>query len=257
MSLVPTMSMEVLLKSLPPWPNQDFSAYGETEIKKLPRIQVLTAAFLSRNWVAIPHVTHHDEVDVTEMEAWRGAWNAKTQGPRLTPLIPVIKAVIAALKLFPQFNASVDVEGGRLILKKYFHIGIAAETPAGLLVPVVRDCDRKSVSEIAAEIAATAEKARTRGLSMAEMSGGCFSISSLGHIGGTAFTPIINAPEVAILGMTKIQLRAVQDDEGGIAWRKLLPLSLSYDHRVINGADAARFTRYLGDMLAAPESLMP
>ena len=175
---------------------------------------------------------------------------------KLTPLVFLIKASVRALQEFPQFNASLDGDGKNLVLKKYFHIGVAVDTRFGLLVPVLRDCDKKSVAELAVELAAVSKKAREKGLSMVEMSGGCFSISSLGGVGGTGFTPIINAPEVAILGVTKTRLNAQPSEKGdGVDWRKMLPLSLSYDHRVINGADAARFTAFLGAMLADPQAL--
>lgn len=239
---------------LPPWPQVDFSAFGEVESKPLSRVQGLTAAFLHRNWLAIPHVTHHDEVDITALEAHRKALADPSQGGKISPLAFQVKAVVAALKAFPQFNASLDETGKTLILKKYFHIGIAVDTPAGLLVAVVRDCDQKSVADIAGEIQAVSAKAREKGLTMAEMSGGCFTISSLGGIGGTAFTPIINAPEVAILGVTKARWVATRNGDD-TEWKMMLPLSLSYDHRVINGADAARFTRHLGELLAQPEAL--
>jgi pyruvate dehydrogenase E2 component (dihydrolipoamide acetyltransferase) len=239
-----------LLANLPPWPAQDFSEFGEIETTPLNRIQQLTGAFLGRNWVAIPHVTHHDEIDVTAFEQRRTAWNQANPDSKITALIPLIKAVVAGLQAFPRFNASLDAGGKNLILKKYFHIGVAVDTPNGLVVAVIRDCDRKSVATIAAELKGLSEKARSKGLSMAEMSGGCLTISSLGHIGGTAFTPIVNAPEVAILGVTRLQTRPAPAPDGGLVWRQLLPFSLSYDHRVINGADAARFVRTVGEALA-------
>lgn len=240
-----------LLDGLAPWPEVDFKAFGAVERKALNRIQQLTGSFLGRNWVSIPHVTHHDEADVTGTEALRKSWNAANPQARLTLLVPLIKAVADALKAYPQFNASLEPGGKALILKKYVHIGVAVDTPNGLLVPVIRDCDAKPASQIAAELAALSEKARTRGLPMSEMSGGCFTITSLGHIGGTAFTPIINAPEVAILGVTRLVERPARGEDGRVDWRQMLPLSLSYDHRVINGADAARFTRQVGGNLAA------
>jgi pyruvate dehydrogenase E2 component (dihydrolipoamide acetyltransferase) len=212
----------------------------------------LVGSFLGRNWVAIPHVTHQDEADVTELEERRRVRNARG-GPKITPVPLLVKAMAAALKAFPLFNASLDPAAGTLALKKYVHIGVAVETPAGLLVPVIKDCDQKSLDEIAGEIALLSEKARTKGLPMTEMSGGCMTLTSLGHIGGTAFTPIVNAPEVAILGVTRARPVATPDEKGGIAWRQMLPLSLSYDHRVINGADAARFCRFIADRLAAPD----
>lgn len=244
--------MTELLKDLAPWPQADFAAFGEIERKPVSRIQKFVASFLGRNWVAIPHVTHNDDADVTALEARRKALAAEG-GPKLTPVPLLVKALADALAAFPQFNASLDPTSGELIQKKYVHIGVAVDTPGGLLVPVIRDCDGKSAAEIAIEIAAISEKARTKGLSMAEMSGGCITLTSLGHIGGTGFTPIVNAPEVAILGVTRARPVAVPGEDGGVVWRQMLPLSLSYDHRVINGADAARFCRFLADRLAAPD----
>lgn len=242
--------------NLPPWPQVDFAEYGEIEVKPLSRIQKLTGAFLSRNWLMIPHVTHHDDADITTLETYRKARNDADAAVKLTPLVFLIKAVVRALQAFPQFNASLDGDGKNIVLKKYFHIGVAVDTRFGLLVPVLRDCDKKSIDEIAAELAAISLKAREKGLSMAEMSGGCFSISSLGGFGGTGFTPIVNAPEVAILGVTKTRLAAAPAQDGGVSWRKMLPLSLSYDHRVINGADAARFTAFIAAALADPQALV-
>jgi pyruvate dehydrogenase E2 component (dihydrolipoamide acetyltransferase) len=243
--------MTSLLNGLPPWPSVDFSEFGEVEIIKLSKIQKLVGSFLGRNWISIPHVTHQDDADVTEMEERRKQRNLEG-GIKITPVPLVVKAMTAALKEFPLFNASLDVENGALVLKKYVHIGVAVETPSGLLVPVIRDCDKKSVEVIAAEIAAVSEKARTKGLTMAEMSGGCMTLTSLGHIGGTGFSPIINAPEVCILGVTRGRTVAEPAEDGGVQWRQMLPLSLSYDHRVINGADAARFVRFIAAKLADP-----
>jgi len=240
------------LATLAPLPEADFSEFGEIEVKPLSRIQQLTGAFLGRNWVIVPHVTHHDEVDVTEAEARRHAWNKEHPDQKLTPVVLQIKALAAVLPEFPNFNASLSADGKSLVLKKYVNIGVAVDTPKGLVVPVIRNADSKSMPELASALAAVAEKARTKGLSMAEMSGSSMAISSLGHIGGTAFTPIINAPDVAILGVTALQNRPAPTQEGGIAWRKMLPLSLSYDHRVINGADAARFVKAVGNKLADP-----
>jgi pyruvate dehydrogenase E2 component (dihydrolipoamide acetyltransferase) len=242
--------MSELLAGLAPWPQQDFSAYGEVEVRPLSKIQSLTGAFLGRNWVAVPHVTHHDEADITEMEPRRRAYASRA---KVTPVVVLAKVLAEALKAFPQFNSSLDLANKALVLKKYVHIGVAVDTPNGLLVAVIRDCDRKSLGEIAAELGGLAEKARLKGLSMAEMSGGSMTISSLGHIGGVGFTPIVNAPEVAILGVTRVQPRPAPGPDGEVVWRQMLPLSLSYDHRVINGADAARFCRFLADRLASPE----
>ncbi|ASG22229.1 2-oxo acid dehydrogenase subunit E2 [Nitrospirillum viridazoti] len=243
--------MSALLEGLAPWPETDFAAFGPVETRKLSRIQALVGAFLGRNWVAIPHVTHQDEADITELEQRRRDRNA-AGGPKITIVPLLVKAMAAGLKAFPQFNASLDLANKTLVLKQYVHIGVAVDTPGGLLVPVVRDCDTKSLDTIATEIAALSEKARTKGLPMAEMSGGCMSLTSLGHIGGTGFTPIVNVPEVAILGVTRVRPVATPAPDGGVVWRQVLPLSLSYDHRVINGADAARFCRFIADRLADP-----
>ena len=236
---------------LPAWPAVDFAAFGEVELKPLSRIQGLTAGFLSRNWLSIPHVTHQDDADITPIEALRA-----TLAPRPSSLAFFAKALVSGLKAFPQFNASLDASGRNLVLKKYFHIGIAIDTPRGLVVGVVRDCDRKPLAEIAADISALSAKARGRGLPMIDMEGGCISISSLGGIGGTGFTPIVNAPEVAILGIAKAEWKPRRGSDDAIEWRLKAPLSLSYDHRVINGADAARFLRHLDEVLAEPEQLL-
>lgn len=244
--------MSDLLANLAPWPTGDFSVFGEVEIVPLGKIQRYVAASLGRNWVAIPHVTHNDDADVTQLEVRRKARNAEG-GAKLTPVPLLVKSMADALRAFPQFNASLDPASGTLILKKYVHVGVAVDTPKGLLVPVIRDCDRKSAAQIADEVAAVSEKARSKGLSMAEMSGGCMTLTSLGHIGGTSFTPIVNAPEVAILGVTRARPVPVPTSDGGVTWRQMLPLSLSYDHRVINGADAARFCRFIADRLASED----
>lgn len=241
-----------LLAALAPVSDIDFAEFGETEVTRLPRIQKLTASFLARNWVTIPHVTHHDEVDVTDLEDRRKAWNTRNPQSKVTPITIVLKALVPVLQQFPQFNASLTADGNSLVLKKYIHIGVAVDTPSGLLVPVLRNVADKSLAELTGELAAVAEKARTKGLSLPEMSGSSFTVTSLGHIGGTAFTPIINAPDLAILGMTALQIRPAPGPDGGVIWRKMLPVSLSYDHRVINGADAARFVRALGQALADP-----
>jgi len=240
-----------LLAGLAPWPQVDFAEYGAVEIRKLSKIQRLVGSFLGRNWVAIPHVTHQDDADVTDLEARRIERNAKG-GIKITPVPLLVKAMAAALKAFPQFNASLDPVAGTLVVKTYVHIGVAVDTPGGLLVPVIRDCDTKSIDEIAGEIVAISDKARTKGLSMPEMSGGGMTLTSLGHIGGTGFTPIVNAPEVAILGVTRARPVATPGPNGEVVWRQMLPLSLSYDHRVINGADAARFCRFIAERLADP-----
>lgn len=232
-----------------PWPKVDFARFGEIESTPLSRIKKISGANLHRNWVMIPHVTNNDKADVTSLEALRKQLNeeGKKEGIRVTMLAFVIKAVVAALKKFPEFNASLD--GDNLVLKKYFHIGFAADTPNGLVVPVIRDADKKGVAEIAKETAELAGLARDGKLGAANMQGGCFTISSLGGIGGTDFTPIINAPEVAILGLSRSTMEPVWNGKE-FEPRLMLPLSLSYDHRVIDGAAAARFNAYLGSLLA-------
>lgn len=236
--------------NLLPWPKVDFSKFGEVEVQPLSRIKKISGANLARNWAMIPHVTQHDHADITDLEALRVALNKENEkaGIKLTMLAFLMKASVAALKKFPEFNASLDASGENLTLKKYFHIGFAADTPNGLVVPVIRDVDKKGVNELAAETSELAKKARDGKLGPADMSGGCFSISSLGGIGGTAFTPIVNAPEVAILGVSKSSIQPVWDGKQ-FAPRMLLPLSLSYDHRVIDGASAARFTAYLAQLM--------
>ncbi len=234
--------------NLLPWPKVDFAKFGEVEEKPLSRIQKIAGANLSRNWVMIPHVTHHEDADITEMEAFRKKLGEENKALKITPLVFQMKAVVAALKEFPQFNASLDPSGEKLILKKYFHIGIAVDTPDGLVVPVIRDVDKKGLLELAQELGEISTKARDKKLGPAQMSGGCFSISSLGGIGGTAFTPIVNAPEVAILGVTRAAMKPVWNGKE-FAPRLMLPLSLSYDHRVIDGALAARFAVYLAKQL--------
>jgi pyruvate dehydrogenase E2 component (dihydrolipoamide acetyltransferase) len=236
--------------NLLPWPKVDFSKFGEIEVRELSRIKKISGANLARNWAMIPHVTQHDDADITDLEALRVALNKENEkaGIKLTMLAFLMKASVSALKKYPDFNASLDTDGN-LVLKKYFHIGFAADTPNGLVVPVVRDVDRKGVIEIAQETGELAKKARDGKLGPAEMSGGCFSISSLGGIGGTGFTPIVNAPEVAILGVSKSAIKPMWDGQQ-FAPRLILPLSLSYDHRVIDGAAAARFTASLAALLA-------
>jgi len=240
--------------NMPAMPDVDFSQYGAVETVNLSRNQVYAGAFLGRNWAQIPHVTHHDEAVIDALHLHRKQLAAEL-GRKLTQLPFLIKALVNALKAFPQFNASLAPNGKQLVLKQYFHIGVAVETPQGLLVPVIRDADQKSIGDLADELAEKAARARDKGLPISEMSGGCMTISSLGSIGGTGFTPIINAPELAILGITSEFERLVMVD-GQVQVRHLLPLSLSYDHRVINGADSARFCRYLAAQLADPSQLV-
>ncbi|UZR27747.1 dihydrolipoyllysine-residue acetyltransferase [Methylococcus mesophilus] len=237
--------------ALPELPEIDFAQFGPIERQPLSRIQKLSAANLHRTWITVPHVTQHDEADITELEAFRNALKAESakRGVKLTPLPFIIKAVVAALKAFPRFNASLAPNGEELILKSYCHIGFAVDTPDGLVVPVIRDADSKGIWDIAAELAAIGDKARGKKLRTADLQGGTFTVSSLGGIGGTAFTPIINAPEVAILGVSKAQMRPVFQD-GQFVPRLMLPLSLSYDHRVIDGADGVRFVTYVSGLLA-------
>jgi pyruvate dehydrogenase E2 component (dihydrolipoamide acetyltransferase) len=231
-----------------PWPKVDFAKFGPVEAKPLSRIKKISGANLHRNWVMIPHVTGNDEADITELEALRVQLNKENEksGVKVTMLAFLVKAVVAALKKYPEFNASLD--GDNLVLKQYFHIGFAADTPNGLVVPVIKDADKKGVIQIAQETSELAKKARDGKLSPAEMTGGCFSISSLGGIGGTHFTPIINAPEVAILGVSKSSMKPVWNGKE-FAPRLILPLSLSYDHRVIDGAAGARFNATLVQLL--------
>ena len=232
-----------------PWPKVDFTKFGAVTPKPLSRIKKISGANLHRNWVMIPHVTNNDEANITELEALRVTLNKENEksGVKVTMLAFLIKACVAALKKFPEFNASLD--GDQLILKQYFHIGFAADTPNGLVVPVIRDADKKGILELANESTELAKKARDGKLSPAEMQGGCFSISSLGGIGGTHFTPIINAPELAILGVSRSYMKPVWDGKAFVP-QLTLPLSLSFDHRVIDGASAARFNAYLGSLLA-------
>ena len=232
-----------------PWPQVDFAKFGPIETRPLSRIKKIAGANLHRNWVLIPHVTNHDDADITELEAFRVQLNKENEkaGIKVTLLAFLIKACVWALKKFPEFNASLD--GENLVLKQYYHIGFAADTPNGLVVPVIRNADQKGVLAIAGEMAELSAKAREGKLGPADMQGGCFSISSLGGIGGTYFTPIINAPEVAILGVCRSSMRPVWDGKQ-FAPRLILPLSLSWDHRVIDGAAAARFNTYLASLLA-------
>ena len=232
-----------------PWPQVDFAKFGPVETRPLSRIKKIAGANLHRNWVLIPHVTNHDDADITELEAFRVQLNKENEkaGIKVTLLAFLIKACVWALKKFPEFNASLD--GENLVLKQYYHIGFAADTPNGLVVPVIRNADQKGVLAIAGEMGELSAKAREGKLGPADMQGGCFSISSLGGIGGTYFTPIINAPEVAILGVCRSSMRPVWDGKQ-FAPRLILPLSLSWDHRVIDGAAAARFNTYLASLLA-------
>ena len=248
-SIAPTPAPGAGFPGLLPWPQVDFTKFGEVERKDLSRIKKIAGANLHRNWVMIPHVTNNDEADITELEALRVQLNKENEkaGIKVTMLGFVIKAVVAALKKFPDFNTSLD--GEQLVYKKYFHIGFAADTPNGLVVPVLKDADKKGLLQIAQEMAELSKKAREGKLGPADMTGGCFSISSLGGIGGTHFTPIVNAPEVAILGLSKGFMKPVWDGKA-FQPRLMLPLSLSYDHRVIDGAAAARFNTYLASLLA-------
>jgi pyruvate dehydrogenase E2 component (dihydrolipoamide acetyltransferase) len=242
---------------LPKVPVVDFSLFGPVQSEPLSRIQLISSARLQASWINLPHVTQHEDADITDMEIARVALKGKAtaEGVRLTPLAFVIKACIAALKEFPRFNSSLDASGKNLVLKKYYHIGFAADTPQGLLVPVIHDADRLNLFDLARALATLSDKARAGKLSVAEMQGGSFTISSLGGIGGTAFTPIINAPEVAILGVSRSAHKPVFD-KGTFVPRFMLPLSLSYDHRVIDGAQAARFVVYLSQTLADVKALL-
>jgi len=234
----------------------DFAAFGPVEVKPLGRIQKISGARLQAAWVNIPHVTQHDEADITELEKLRASLKdrAASRGIKLTPLAFIARACARVIARFPNFNASLDAGGQNLVFKKYFHLGFAADTPNGLVVPVIRDAGRKDIYELARDLGELAGKARAGKLTAGEMQGGCFTISSLGGIGGTAFTPIINAPEVAILGVSRSQQRPVWQG-GGFEPRLMLPLSLSYDHRVIDGAEAVRFVVALAEALAAPGAL--
>ena len=251
----PPAPLENVLQIAPARP-VDFSEFGEIEIAPLNNIRKIAARSLHRSWVTIPHVTQFDEADITELEAYRKSQQieAEKRNVKLTALTFVMKAVVSTLKEFPQFCASLDESGDNLILKRYFHIGVAVDTPNGLVVPVVRDVDRKGLFDLAAELAEVSERARNRKLTQADLSGGCFSISSLGGIGGTAFTPIVNGPEVAILGVSRHLMKPVHLD-GQFVPRLMLPLSLSYDHRVIDGAAAARFTTKLRGVLSDVRNL--
>ncbi len=243
--------------TLPSLPAIDFTKFGPVEMQALSRIKKISGKNLQRNWMMIPHVTQFGEADITELENFRQSHKAESekQKIKLTPLVFVMKAVAASLKIFPHFNASLDASGENLVMKKYIHVGVAVDTPDGLVVPVVRDVDKKGLIDLAKELAEISEKARNKQLTPGDMQGGCFSISSLGGIGGTAFTPIINYPEVAILGISKSSYKPVYQ-QGEFVPRLILPLSLSYDHRVIDGADGARFITYLAGMLSDIRNLL-
>ncbi|UIP28341.1 MULTISPECIES: pyruvate dehydrogenase complex dihydrolipoyllysine-residue acetyltransferase [Photobacterium] len=236
-----------------PWPKVDFSKFGETEVKPLSRIKKISGANLHRNWVMIPHVTQWDDADITALEAFRKEQNAieakKDSGMKITPLVFIMKAVAKSLEAFPAFNSSLSDDGESLILKKYVNIGIAVDTPNGLVVPVFKDVNKKGIYELSEELMVVSKKARAGKLTAADMQGGCFTISSLGGLGGTAFTPIVNAPEVGILGVSKSEMKPVWNGKD-FEPRLMLPLSLSYDHRVIDGAEGARFITYLNGMLS-------
>jgi pyruvate dehydrogenase E2 component (dihydrolipoamide acetyltransferase) len=249
----PATSGGLDLGALAPWPSVDFAKYGEIERVPLSRIQKLSGANLARNWVRIPHVTHNEDADITDLEAFRKQLNAEQAEVKVTMVALLLKALAATLQAYPQFNASLD--GEELVLKRYYHLGFAADTPQGLVVPVVRDVERKGLLEIAGELAELSGLARAGRLTPAQMSGSTFTLSSLGGIGGTSFTPIVNAPEVAILGVVRAATKPVWDGEA-FQPRLLLPLSLSYDHRVIDGAAAARFCAHLASLLADMRRLL-
>ncbi|MGV6818567.1 MAG: dihydrolipoyllysine-residue acetyltransferase [Thiotrichales bacterium] len=240
-----------------PMPEVDFSQWGEVEVKPLSKINKLTGQNLHRNWVTLPHVTQFDEADITDLEAFRKSMvnEYKEQGIKITMVSFLLKAVVSALKAMPRFNSSLDPEGENLIIKNYYNIGIAVDTPDGLVVPVIRDVDRKTLVDLAGELREISVKARDKKLKPADMQGGCFTISSLGGIGGTTFTPIINAPEVAILGVSRAKMQPVWNGSE-FEPRLVLPLSLSYDHRVIDGADGARFTSFLSRVLSDTRRLL-
>jgi pyruvate dehydrogenase E2 component (dihydrolipoamide acetyltransferase) len=243
--------------ALPKVPVVDFAAFGPVEIKPLTRIQKISGPRLHASWINLPHITQFDQADITAMDEQRKALKARAEaeGVKLTPLAFILRACVLALQQFPRFNASLDEKGENLVMKRYCHLGFAADTPNGLMVPVIRDADRKDVFALARALAELSDKARKGKLSGAEMQGGCFTVSSLGGIGGTAFTPIINAPEVAILGVSKSTLQPVYRDNAFVP-RLMLPLSLSYDHRVIDGAEGARFITALSQALGNVQGLL-
>lgn len=242
---------------IPPAPSIDFSKFGSIETQPLSKIKRYTGINVHRSWITVPHVTQFGEADITDLEQFRQQEKveAEKRGIKLTPLVFIMKAVVSALKAYPLFNSSLDASGENLIYKKYFHVGVAVDTPNGLVVPVIRQVDGKGLFELAQELATISKKAREKGLTPAEMSGGCFTISSLGGIGGTAFTPIVNTPEVAILGVSTATWKPLYQD-GQFVPRLMLPLSLSYDHRVIDGAEGARFIVYLTQCLADIKTLL-
>jgi pyruvate dehydrogenase E2 component (dihydrolipoamide acetyltransferase) len=236
--------------NLAPWPSLQFEKFGEIERVERTRIQKISAPNLARNWVMIPHVTHNDEADITDLEAWRKQLNSEQQDVKVTMVAFLIQACVASLKEFPDLNSSLSEDGSELILKRYYNIGFAADTPGGLVVPVIKDADKKGLFAIAAELGELSGKARKGKLMPGDMSGSTFTISSLGGIGGTSFTPIVNAPEVAILGVTRSSMKPVWNSTDGVfVPRLMVPLSLSYDHRVIDGAAAARFVVHLVKVL--------
>jgi pyruvate dehydrogenase E2 component (dihydrolipoamide acetyltransferase) len=243
--------------TLPPEPRIDFAKWGEVEVRPRSKVRRVSARNLHRSWVTVPHVTQFDQADITDLEAFRRAKaeEAKARGAKLTLLAFLLKAAAVVLEEFPTFNSSLEPGGEAIVVKKYFHLGFAVDTDSGLVVPVIRDVDRKGLLDLALELAALSQKARDRKLSPEEMAGGTFTISSLGGIGGTGFTPIVNHPEVAILGVSKAETRPVWRD-GAFAPRLILPFSLSYDHRVIDGADAVRFTSRLAAVLADIRNLI-
>jgi len=247
----PTAGGSGLQMGLPAWPQVDFAKFGPVENLPLSRIRKISGPALHRNWVSIPHVTQNDEADITELEAFRKSMadEAQKQGVKLTPLVFIMKAAVAALKNHPEFNASLAASGDALVLKRYYHIGVAVDTPGGLVVPVIRNVDQKGILQLAKELAETSAKARDGKLGPADMQGGTFSISSLGGIGGSHFTPIINAPEIAILGVSKSAMKPVWKD-GQFVPRLIIPLSLSYDHRAVDGAQVARFITNLTTILS-------
>ncbi|WP_419709636.1 2-oxo acid dehydrogenase subunit E2 [Pseudomonas sp. NFX224] len=243
-------SIESLFTNVAAPQRVDHGTFGDIHTVPLSKIQRFTGAVMARNWLTVPHVTHFFEADVTDLEKWRTEEAA--QGRRAPSVLSfIVRAAVSALQRYPHFNASLSEDGQELILKRYYHVGIATNTPQGLLVPVIRDCDKKDLASITAEISAVAEQARSKGLPLSKMAGGSFTVSSLGALGGTGFTPIINAPEVAILGVSQTRWLAQPEESGtGVAWRRRLPLALSYDHRVINGVDAGQFAAHLSEQLS-------